>query len=141
MKWSGLTVLMLWLLSVGCSTPGGDGPACLDPLPLDCAPLYEPTFDNIFGQTFTGCSVGGSSCHSEQGAKGGLILSDKATAYSLLVDPPNTAPRVLPGDPECSLLIQKLEASSPTVVMPPGNPLVASERCAIIQWVRQGANP
>ena len=27
------------------------------------------------------------------------------------------------------------------VVMPPGNPLSASERCAIEQWIRQGANP
>ena len=136
----GLTMLTFWIVAAGCSSADGDAVVCLDPLPTDCAPLYEPTFDNMFEQTFKGCSVGSVS-HSEQGAKGGLILSDKAAAYALLVDPSDAAPRVIPGDPECSLLIQKLEATCPTVVMPPGNPPPASERCAIIQWVRQGAHP
>jgi hypothetical protein len=135
-------MLILWILGGGCSSPVSDETGCLNPLPLDCAPLYEPTFENVFVHTFSGCSVGGSSCHSEQGAKAGLILSDKATAYSLLTAPSDTVPRVLPGDPECSLLIQRLEASDTAMLMPPGTiPLSEPERCAIAQWIRQGANP
>ncbi len=136
----GFTVLTLSIMVLGCSATGGDSTVCLDPLPTDCVPLYEPTYENVFEQTFKGCSVGGASCHSEQGAKGGLVLSDKDLAYTLLLDPPKSAPRVIAGDPECSPLMHRLEETNSAIVMPPGNPLPASERCAIDQWIRQGAN-
>ena len=137
----GFTVLTLSVVVLGCSDTGGESAVCLDPLPTDCVPLYEPTYDNVFEQTFKGCSVGGSACHSEQGAKGGLVLSDKELAYTSLLNPPATAPRVIAGDPECSSLVHRLESTDNAVVMPPGNPLSASERCAIEQWIRQGAHP
>jgi hypothetical protein len=115
----------------------GDQSACLAPLDLDCAPLYEPTFDNVHSITFSGkCSLGGTSCHGSSGNKGGLSFSsDVDTAYDALT----SSGRVDTVQPECSILLQRLLSSLNTEVMPPGNPLPESELCAIKQWIAAGA--
>ena len=60
-------------------------------------------------------------------------------AYEQLLNPKTGAPRVLPGDISCSHLIYHLESDEPNVVMPPGAPLAEEERCAIRQWISNGA--
>ena len=130
-----LTGLSTVLLLFACSGPDV---GCLNPLPEDCVPQYEPTFDNVFSNTLdSSCSVGGGSCHTSQGAKGGLVLEDPDVAYQLLVG--SSSPLVVPGDPECSPLMWRLESADLGEVMPPGSPLSEVERCAILTWIRNGA--
>ncbi len=63
------------------------------------------------------------------------MLDEIDAAWSALVDDG----RVLPGDAACSLLITRLEADDPAAAMPPGSPLSEAERCAVRQWVDDGA--
>jgi hypothetical protein len=136
-------VAMLLIATVipgGCDDEVGAEDCVLDLPPSDCTPLYTPTFDEMFAQTLEPkCAVAGGACHASTGAKGGLILDDADAAYEMLLNPPDAPARVLPGDPECSPLIQRVFAEDATSVMPPGNPLASAERCAIVQWIRNGA--
>ena len=132
-------LLCLVWASLGC--PGGEAPApstCLEPLDLQCPPLYEPTYEQVFRQTLMPkCGVGNGSCHDPSGGKGGLVISEFLPAtHEALLD----HDRVLPGDPECSLLIRAVEGHPSTSAMPPGAPLSNEERCALIQWVASGAS-
>ncbi len=108
----------------------------------DCAPLYSPTFDNVFSHTLSPtCASVGSSCHSASGGKGGLVFDSADHAYGQLVgvSGPTGRERVIAGDPHCSLLVEKIESTSAGVQMPPGSPLSAAEKCAIEQWIGAGA--
>jgi hypothetical protein len=114
---------------------GDDEVACVEPLSMDCNPLYDPSFEEIFTRTLQpGCALEGSSCHSGASAKAGLRMDDIDMAYELLVP----GGRVLPGDASCSLLVTRLTGANGGV-MPPGNPLSEAERCAIETWVANGA--
>jgi hypothetical protein len=120
----------------------GDPKACLDPLPLDCAPSYEPTFDMIFANALRSCGASTTfgSCHAAQGSKGGLVLSDPDVAYQSLLRLVDGRARVEPGNPECSVLTQRLESDDPSFRMPVGREsLAAGQRCAIRQWIAGGA--
>ena len=100
-------------------------------------PLYTPDFDQVVRQTLMPkCGVGNGNCHDPSGGMGGLVITDflPATHEALLVND-----RVIPGDPECSLMIRSVEGHPSTLRMPPGSPLSAEERCALIQWVASGA--
>lgn len=120
------------IASAGCGG-GGEG-SCVE-VDLSCQPLYEPTFDQIHERTLVPkCALSGTACHSSEGAKNGLSLEDPDTAYELLL-----RSRTTPGDPSCSLLVRRIESSDADFQMPPGSPLGAAERCAIIQWVEAGA--
>lgn len=100
-----------------------------------CVPAYDPTFENVFNNTLKpSCALAGSSCHAAAGHKAGLTLDDAETAHRLLLDQ-----RVTPGKPECSLLGRRVLSTDPSFTMPPGLPLAAGERCAIVQWIAQGA--
>jgi hypothetical protein len=101
-----------------------------------CSPLYEPTFDNIYTNTLSvSCSVGNGTCHTSDGqaTAGNLAFTSAADAYAMLVNG-----RVETGDAACSLLVLRIEADD-SDVMPPGSPLSEAERCAITQWVANGA--
>ncbi len=130
-------LLCLVWASLGC--PGGEAPApstCLEPLDLQCTPLYEPTYEQVFRQTLMPkCGVGNGSCHDPSGANGGLVVSEAEATHEALLE----GGRVLPGDPECSLLIRVVEGHPSVSSMPPGTPLSTEERCALIQWVASGA--
>lgn len=116
----------------GCGG-GGEG-SCVE-VDLACQPLYQPTFDQIHQRTLVPkCALSGTACHSNEGAKNGLSLEDPDTAYDLLL-----GSRATPGDSSCSLLIRRIESDDSDFQMPPGSPLGAAERCAIIQWVEAGA--
>lgn len=112
----------------------------------DCAPLYPPTFDQMFTNTLhktCGSAATGSSCHAASGMMGGLVFANESQAYQLLLETSPTfgVKRVIPGNPSCSLVVEKLESSDPKFQMPPGAPLSAEERCSIEQWIANGAAP
>jgi hypothetical protein len=105
-----------------------------------CAPLYDPTFQQIFERTLKPtCAQAGGACHAMDGARGGLIFEDPDRAYQLLLGQDGARRRVSPGDPACSLMVEKLESKDPSFVMPPGAPRPEAERCAIEKWIAAGA--
>jgi hypothetical protein len=126
--------------ALSCATD--DSGACLDPLPRDCQPAFPPTYtgfyDNLLRETCGAASTGGS-CHGPNGKKAGLVLSDRTEAYDYLLGQIDGRARVVPSDPECSLLEQRLESKDPSFVMPPGAKLSEYQRCAIRQWIANGA--
>jgi len=122
-------VLVLALAATSCS-----GNECVE-VSADCAALYPATFDDIFQRTLVPtCAAGGSSCHSAAGAQGGLVFADADASYQALLDG-----RVAPGDPGCSLIVQRLESKEADFQMPPGLPLSPEERCVFVRWIAEGA--
>lgn len=120
----------------GCSDDGGS--ECVTP-ELDCAPLYEPTFANVFTNTLVpSCAVPGVACHAREGAQGGLVFEDIDEAYTLLTGE-NGPARIDFDNPGCGALMQRLHSSDPLFQMPPSAPLSEAELCAIDQWVFMGA--
>jgi hypothetical protein len=120
----------------------GNSERCLGPLPLDCTPSYEPTYDMIFTNALRSCGASSTlgSCHSAEGSKGGLVLSDPDAAYDHLLGTFDGRARVQPGNPECSLLMKRLESDDPAFRMPVGRePLAQGQLCAIRQWIARGA--
>jgi hypothetical protein len=139
-----LLILVLALAASGCDEQLKDvaGPT----------PNLEPTFSaiqrDIFAATDSTGRAACTSCHNAQGARfaGNLNLSD-ATAYAQLINVPSTGKsgsiRVVPGDPDTSYLVQKLEGA-PGIVgqrMPRTNgPFLTPGQMSIIRrWIQQGA--
>ena len=113
----------------------GADDVCVEDLDLACTPLYEPTFDEVYANTLKPtCGISGSSCHAAEGNKGGYTFDDPDDSYEQLIDS-----AVFAQDAACSPLITRLEAEDPADAMPPGQPLAEAERCAIRQWVDNGA--
>lgn len=141
---------MLLVLPIACACNGDDAPAdgdggqerCLDPLPLDCDLTYAATFDAFYDNRIArtcGAAGTGTSCHGPEGEQGGLVLFGADHAYDHLLGYIDDRPRVVPGDPECSLLVQRLESENPDFVMPVGGRLEEGERCAVRRWIASGA--
>ncbi len=127
----------------GCTTPTPP-PKCLASEPdTTCGSLYVPTFDNVYKNTLQPhCGSTNSSCHSATGHPDGLSFEDETTAYNDLLSPSGKDPsrdRVVPGDVQCSLMIVRTDSPGADYQMPPGTPLPPTERCALIQWVANGA--
>lgn len=71
---------------------------------------------------------------------GNLVMEDADDTYARLLGESDGRARVKPGDPACSLIVERLEAKSAEQRMPPGpTPLSAAARCDIVQWIDQGA--
>jgi hypothetical protein len=137
----GCAWLLLAALTGACGSSESAGPPCLSELSLDCSPTYAPTFRAIFDNRLqVTCGAGGRSCHSSSGRQAGLVLDDFDAAYAALLgsDAAGRA-RVVPGDPECSLLEQRLESNDSDYVMPVGAKLKDGELCAVRQWIASGA--
>lgn len=98
------------------------------------------------------CAIGG--CHRPDGhgvVSAGLDLSEIASAYDALVEAPADETvgecrgmgrvRLIPGDPEGSLLYEKLTMTEPSCgdPMPRTTPLATRELAAIEAWIRAGA--
>lgn len=115
---------MLILALVACDED------CVE-LPADCPPQYPPTFDAVWGNTLsTTCALSG--CHAE--GQGGLTMGTTADeAYAALLDG-----YVVPGDPECSLIVSRIEPTG-RGGMPPGSVLAEEERCSVETWIAEGA--
>lgn len=123
---------LILLTLAGC--PGGDPPACVE-VDLTCAPLYVPTFDNVYANTLIdGCGSQRVACHSAAGNKGGLSFETPELAHAALL-----AGRVTAGDASCSEMIVRVHSVGASFQMPPGSPLSEAERCALTQWVQAGA--
>lgn len=121
-------------------------PACSDPestcteVTTECAPLYEPTFENVFTNTLQQrCGVAGSACHAREGAQAGLVFVDIDESYALLTGQVDGRVRVDPDALGCDILLSRLASPEPRFVMPPAAPLSDAELCSIVQWVAQGA--
>jgi len=126
----------MWLAALSAALAGcpEEGPPACVTVETSCAPLYEPTFANVFSTTLrTTCGSQLGSCHSA-GGRGKMSLADPAIAYASLLDG-----RVTPGDPGCSEIIVRTGAPGKDYQMPPGVNLGAAERCSLIQWVAAGA--
>jgi hypothetical protein len=116
----------------GC--PSAPPPSCIT-VDTTCAPLYAPTFDNVYTMTLKNtCGSALSSCHSAVGKQGGMSFQDEQHAYDALL-----AGRVMPGNPGCSKMIVRTDSPGAGYQMPPGDPLSEPERCALIQWIAAGA--
>lgn len=112
-------------------------PACKT-VNTDCAALYGPHFDDVYNTTLAmKCGSDQTSCHSAAGLKGGMTFQDEAHAYASLLE--DGKHRVEPGDPECSLMIVRVNSPGADYQMPPGDALSEPERCALIKWVEAGA--
>src|SRR6188472_3017773 len=97
--------LVLPVLILGLAACGPDPLTCAE-LTRDadggmivCDPLYPPTFENAFDQTFSQtCAEGG--CHSGPRPKGGMNLEELEGAYDDLLQ--TGQDRIIPFEPECS---------------------------------------
>jgi hypothetical protein len=113
-------------------------------------PDLEPTFSSIQQEIFSSGDSSGrpacTNCHNAIGSRfNGLDLSP-AVSYSNLVNVPSRgkagAVRVIPGDPENSYLIHKLEGRSTIagVRMPLGGPFLETGQILVIRrWIEIGA--
>jgi len=137
-----LAAVLLGAVACGSDPPPEAALACVEGLSTACSALY-PTSD--FATLYTkilhpSCATGGSTCHTKAGSKGGLVFEDEEQSYELLLGEVDGRQRVIPGDPGCSVLMERLEVNSSTLRMPPGpTPLTAGERCNFIQWIANGA--
>jgi len=130
-RWLAATVAGAALVA-GC--PTDPPPACIT-IDTSCAPLYAPTFDNIYTMTLRdSCGSQSASCHSAVGMQGGMSFQDQQHAFDAL-----RAGRVVPGNPGCSKMIVRTDSPGAPYQMPPGDPLSEPARCALIQWVAAGA--
>lgn len=137
-------VLAVALCGTACDGGSSDdgAPACIDRDATACMPLYEPSWDRVFANTIAPrCGTPGSACHGEAsaaGASGGLVVSDMAATHAVLLD----SGFVVPSDNECSEVMVRLDTTNDALLMPPGaEPLPEAERCAVAQWIANGATP
>lgn len=134
--WSLLLVAVA--LACACSPgddDGGDDATCV-PYDAACAPLYQPTFDQVFQRTLKPtCALSGRSCHAAEGRQGFLVYEEPDEAYDLLLQ----SGAVKPGDASCSKLAYRIGTDRASRRMPPGAPLSEAERCAIQKWIADGA--
>ena len=116
------------------------------PPPPPGAPL-APTLASIQANVFSiDCAVSG--CHGGAGAQQGLRLDRGFSAGNLICvsvprDPSKI--RVIPGDPDGSFIIQKLEGRPVPLLgdqMPQGGPYLDQSTIDVIrQWIQDGVPP
>lgn len=141
-----LTALLgLAVMLTSCDDPPSDETVpCIEPLP-DCDnPTVPPTFDQLYEHVFQSCGASGTAgaCHSAEGHKNGLVMSDRETAYDHLlgIGESDRRARVLPDDPWCSELLKRVESEDSEYWMPPGSSRLSDGyRCSIRQWLLAGA--
>lgn len=139
-----VSVAVLGLALGGCGSGTGEG---LDengrPLGSNDTEPLVPTLAAIQANVFTpGCAVVG--CHGGTTAAQGLRLDDGLSAASL-INVPSVASaslvRVVPGDPDGSFLIHKLEGTQAAGDrMPQGGPYLPQATIDVIRaWIASGA--
>lgn len=128
----------------GCGGGSGEG---LDENGQPLAPggpmALAPTLASIQSNVFTpSCAIAG--CHGGAGAQQGLRL-DAGFSAANLINVPGTQDaaliRVIPGNPNASFLIHKLEGTQAVGVrMPAFSPPLAQVTIDVIrQWIQNGA--
>lgn len=121
----------------GCGEAATDTPedeTCADGAAPACDALYAPTFDDLYARRLSVSCATSSVCHGS-GTQVDLVLDDADSAWEALVE----GGRVLPGHPNCGMLIDRLTTSDPARRMPRGGTLSAAELCAVQQWIAAGA--
>lgn len=137
----GTALALCAALPFACNGSPDAASACVT-LDAECRPLYDPpTFPVIFERILNPtCAQGMGTCHTADARMAGLAFEDADEAYALLLGEGGGRARVVPGEPECSLIMQRLASSDPGFRMPPGpTPLLDSELCALSLWIREGA--
>jgi len=140
------TVLSALLLALAAGACGGSSssPATPTPTPGGGGGSITPTFSQVQSQILTPICT---RCHVDGGPSGAdnLILT-ASVAYANLVNVPSheksSAIRVVPGDPDNSYIVQKLEGASGIVGarMPFGGPFLTADQVSLIrQWIAAGA--
>ncbi len=125
---------------LACSEPPPECIASEHAIDEACAPGYVPTFTNVYNNTLKeGCGSTKANCHSARGRAGDLSFETQDIAYAALLDAKKA--RVKPGNAACSEMIVRTHSPGEDYQMPPGDALKAPARCALVQWVLQGANP
>jgi mono/diheme cytochrome c family protein len=128
------------LAPAGC---GGSSPGTAPgPTPGGGTPL-QPTLSSIQQQIFGQCTA----CHTTAGRtpEAGLSLLPGASHANLVNVASTTNPggiRVIPGNPDNSILIRKLEGTPGTLGerMPLNGPFLSAAQIAVIrQWITNGA--
>lgn len=109
----------------------------------------DPQWSTIHPFIITTCATAG--CHDATSRQSGLDLSDRAMAYTALTSTApgamsiscggSTANYVVPGMPDESLFLSKVESDTPLCGsrMPFGMPLSETQLTAIRQWIMMGA--
>jgi Planctomycete cytochrome C len=114
------------------------------------SPNLQPTFASIKNEIFSTTDLGGRTscitCHTNQGRTPAGNLNLFADPYAALVSVPSRqrqgATLVIPGDPESSYLIRKLEGRDINLLrMPASGPpyLTANQILVIRRWIEIGA--
>lgn len=138
------TAAALLLMTVGCDEKLSDitGPT----------PNLSPSFSSIQREIFNVTDASGRlaciNCHTDQGRTpvAGIVLAE-GRAYQTLVGRPSLvrpgATFVIPGDPDNSYLVKKLEGASDITGqrMPRGNGpfLTPGQMLVIRRWIQEGA--
>jgi len=134
-------------LATGCnggdtmSAAGDGGCEAVTEASLDCTPAFDPPdFSAIYANVIEKrCGSGDKGCHGD-GAPSGLVMSDPAQAHAYLLGEIGDGARVVPGHPECSELLMRLQSSDRRVRMPlNGAALDSGAICAVRQWIASGA--
>ena len=122
---------------------GGGGP---QPTPQ---PAGEATFTAVYDEIFVGEGCTTPLCHGGNAGAGGLTLTNREDAYRALVDAPAAGElcgasgllRVRPGDPDASLLWNKVSTRSPLCgqPMPISEMLAAEQTEQLRRWIERGA--
>jgi len=129
----------LLLALAACGGGGEDAPPPAPPPPTG----IQPTLTSIQNNVFTP-SCAKTLCHAGPGAQAGLRL-DPGFSWGLLVNVKSsqdmTLTRVIPGNPDSSLLIQKLEGTAPIGERMPADMLYLQQATVdvIRQWIQDGA--
>jgi hypothetical protein len=136
------------------SSAGSSGASGMDFVPGSAT--YKAIFKEVF--TDTGCN-GGAFCHGSGSVTGGLDMTDRDMTYTLLVGVdaaamslPTTMPvpphckdsmkkRVVAGNPDMSLLVEKMEKAMPScgTLMPPSGMIPAAKIQQVRTWIMNGA--
>ena len=138
----GLAAVMMLVMTLGCdeSLRKFAGPT----------PDLEPTFSAIQRDIFNAPDAAGrlacTACHNPTGVQFNGMNLTGATAYATIVNARSVgkpgAIRVVPGDPDASYLVQKIEGA-PGIVgvrMPMTPPYLTPGQIAVIRrWIELGA--
>ncbi|MCA9557905.1 MAG: hypothetical protein H6704_13800 [Myxococcales bacterium] len=126
-------LLLSMVLLAACGEEEAEGTPCtpVDEAPT-CAPLYDPTWENVYTRTIEPKCAGQSACHGPN-ADTSVEMTDEAATHALMLQR-----YVTPGDTTCSPLMQRLRGDG-APLMPPGVGLFDAELCALERWVHAGA--
>jgi len=137
----GIAIVTLALAACGAGSGEGldqNGQPLGPPL-TGLQPTLASIQDNVFS---VNCAVPG--CHGGAGAQQGLRLDPGFSAGNLINVPSprdSNLIRVVPGDPDASFIIQKLQGTQTLGDrMPDGGPYLTTAKVNVIrQWIQDGA--